>query len=39
MRYGDYNMANQGATFSITDTKIYVPVVALQGYNLILLGP
>ena len=26
-------MANQGATFSITDTKIYVPVVTLQAQD------
>ena len=24
------NVPNQGATFSITDTKLYVPVVTLQ---------
>ena len=28
-----FTVANQGATFAITDTKLYVPVVTLSTHN------
>ena len=31
------NLANQGATFSITDTKLYVPVVTLPTQDNVKL--
>ena len=30
------NIANQGATFSTTDTKLYVPVVTLSTLSFVL---